>query len=107
MIIKIDPSLAKPAPVPASISRRQCAREILERGMIAANEALAMTQSGAPPAMVQAVFDGMGEPGRTLAMIDFAADTYSRSNPLLIGIMQSTGASDADIDDFFRGAGNR
>lgn len=93
-----------PDPVPSVITRRQCARELFARSMITGTEAIAMTQTGTPPAVVQTVFDAMPEPDKTLAVIDFASDTYARDNPLLIAIMTATGADEAAIDDFFRAA---
>lgn len=96
-----------PPPVPQSITRRQCAVELRERGLITPLEALNMTRYGVPPAMIQASFDAMPEVDKIVAETDFAADTYMRSNPLLIQIMSSTGASSADIDAFFIAASAR
>ena len=89
------------APVPQTITRRQCARQMLEMGMIDAAEALAMTKSGEPPGLVMSALSSMPAEQMVLAQIDFAADTYLRSNPLLIEIMQITGATNEDIDAFF------
>lgn len=97
--------VAPPAMVPASISRRQCAKAMWSRDLISANEAKAMTRAGTPPAMVQAMIDALPtQVERDAAEIDFAADTYLRSNPLLVALMTATGASSGDIDDFFREA---
>lgn len=93
-----------PEPVPTSITRRQCARRMLDMGMITGEEALAMTRNGTPPAMVAAAFDQFSPSDRIIAEIDFAADTYLRSNPLLVNLMLATGASADEIDDFFRAA---
>lgn len=92
------------APVPASITRRQCAKRMLAMGMITGEEALAMTRNGTPPAMVAASFAQLSPEDAVLAAIDFAADTYMRSNPLLQNLMLATGAGPAEIDDFFREA---
>jgi hypothetical protein len=92
------------APVPASITRRQCARQMLAMGLITGAEALAMTKTGDPPAMVAGAFALMTPEDAVLAEIDFAADTYLRSNPLLISLMTATGANSAAIDQFFRDA---
>lgn len=97
----IAPYVAPPPPVPTSITRRQCARQLLAMQLITPAEALAMTQTGAAPAMVAASLDQLPEPDKTLALIDFAADTYLRSNPLLISLMTATGATSAEIDQFF------
>lgn len=87
--------------VPASITRRQCAKQLLVLGMISAQEAIDMTQSGKPPAMVQAYLDNMPEPDRTFATIDFAADTYLRSNPLLAALMAANGMTEQQVDEYF------
>ena len=91
-------------PVPQSITRRQCAKRLLAMGMISGEEALAMTRTGTPPAMIAASFAQLSPDDAVLAEIDFAADTYMRSNPLLINLMEATGASEREIDDFFREA---
>jgi hypothetical protein len=87
-----------------SITRRQCARQLFESKMITGPEMVAMTATGTPPAMIEAVFSKMPEEAQWIARADFAADTYERSNPLLVGIMQASGATEAAIDDFFRAA---
>lgn len=89
-------------PVPATITRRQCAKAMLARSLISGAEALAMTQTGAMPAMVSALVTGA--PDETLIRIDFAADTYERANPLLNQLMTGAGYGTAEIDDFFREA---
>jgi hypothetical protein len=91
-------------PVPASITRRQCARQMLVMNLITSAEALAMTKSGEPPSMVAAVFAQMSAADAVLAEIDFAADTYMRGNPLLVSLMTATGADAAAINQFFRDA---
>jgi hypothetical protein len=93
-----------PAPIPPSISRRQCAREMFARQIISGPEMVAMTATGTPPAMVEAALAGLPEAEQWVARADFAAGTYERSNPLLVALMTATGASPADIDDFFRSA---
>jgi hypothetical protein len=93
------------ADVPAAITRRQCARAMLGRALISGPEALAMTKSGDPPAMVQTLIDSLPSEQQTVALIDFAADTYLRSNVLLVALMTATGANSADIDAFFIEAG--
>lgn len=88
-------------PVPESITRRQCAKQLLALGMISSDEAIAMTRNGTPPAMVQAYLDNMQEPDRTSATIDFAADTYLRSNPLLLALMSANGMTEQQVDEYF------
>lgn len=100
----IAPYVAPPAPVPQSISRRQCARQMLIMGLISPAEAVEMAQKAAPPAIVGTMLAAMPEPHQSLARIDFAAGAYERGNPLLIAVMTGTGATSSDIDDFFRAA---
>ena len=89
--------------VPVSITRRQCALQLLALQYITSEEALAMTKSAEVPAAVAAVFDQAVANGtmtaeqRVLAEIDFAAANYYRSNSLL-GLM---GLTEAEIDQFF------
>lgn len=93
--------VAPPPPVPQTITRRQCARELYTLKMISGPEMVAMTATGAPPAIIEKVFSKMPEADQWLARADFAADTYERTNPLLVGIMTASGSTPADIDDFF------
>lgn len=99
-----DPYVAPLPSVPQSITRRQCAIELRERQLITPLEALNMTKTATPPAMIQAIFDSMQESDGIIAETDFAADTYLRTNPLLIQIMTASGATKEEIDDFFRQA---
>jgi hypothetical protein len=66
-----------------------------------------MTKTATPPAMIQALFDQMEETDRIIAETDFAADNYLRTNPLLNQIMTQSGATEEDIDNFFRQAAER
>lgn len=102
-----EPYIPPPPPVPQSITRRQCAIELRERQLITPLEALNMTKTATPPAMIQALFDQMSETDKIIAETDFAADTYLRTNPLLVQIMTASGATKEEIDDFFRQAVTR
>lgn len=103
-----EPVPEAPANLPTpAITRRQCARELFERSMITGPEMVAMTRTGTPPAMIETIFASMPEPDQWVARADFAADQYERSNPLLIGVMTSTGATPEQIDDFFIKAATR
>lgn len=101
--LPFDPALY-PQPVPHSITRRQCARQLLVMGMITGPEAVAMTKTGEPPAAIAAYLATLPEEQRFLAEIDFAADSYLRNNPLLAALAAANGMSEADIDQFFRDA---
>lgn len=91
--------------VPESITRRQCAMMMFSTQMITGPEAVAMTQSGIPPAAVQAYLDTMPEPDRTMAIMDFAASSYYRENPLLLALMIANNMTEEDVDNFFIAAG--
>jgi hypothetical protein len=93
-----------PPPVtPDSITRRQCALQLLAMGTITAQEALDMTKTATVPAAVAAILDAQVESEemtpeqRILAEIDFAASNYYRDNSLL-GLM---GLTEQEIDGFF------
>jgi hypothetical protein len=103
----IAPYVAPPLPVPPSIARRQCAKELYARGLITGPEMVAMTRTGEPPAMVEAILSAMPEADVWDARADFAADTYLRNNILLVDMMTASGATPSDIDDFFRQAAAR
>ena len=96
--------LASETPVPTSITRRQCARELFKREMITGPEMVAMTATGTPPPMIEQVFAAMPEVAQDEARADFAAGTYERDNPLLVFVLESSGRSSAEIDDFFNKA---
>lgn len=89
---------AKP---PETITRRQCALQMLAMGMINGDEAIAMTRDGTPPAAVLAYINALPAADRTYALIDFAATTYYRSNPLIAAMLAANGATSEQGDDFF------
>jgi hypothetical protein len=93
--------LASMRQVPKSITRRQCALQLLAMQMITAEEALAITKDGTPPAAVDAVFANMPADQALLARIDFAAVGYYRDNPLITTMMQANGMTPEQIDQFF------
>ncbi|MCA3668710.1 MAG: hypothetical protein INF10_06180 [Methylobacterium sp.] len=103
----IAPYVPPPLPVPAAITRRQCARELFERGLITGPEMVAMAQFGTPPESVAASFDAITpDADRYRAFSDFAADTYDRSNQAYWKAMSVLAPGDAH-DDFFRAAATR
>lgn len=90
-----------PAPIPATITRRQCAKQLRNMGLIDADEMVAMVRTGEPPSMVATLIAAMPAGQRPDAEADFAADTYARDNPLLVSMMEGTGATAQEIDGFF------
>lgn len=100
-----EPYVPPPAPVPGRITRRQCAKQMKAMGLIDGPEAVAMTTTGTPPSMVEAMILALPSDDQDDARIDFAADTYERENPLLVALMSAVpGTTSDDIDDFFRAA---
>jgi hypothetical protein len=96
---------AAPKQVPESITRRQCALQLLEMKIISAEEALVMTKAGDMPLAVYIILEKeLSDPEAFIrAQIDFAAANYYRSNSLL-GMM---GMSPEQIDQFFIAAASR
>jgi hypothetical protein len=91
------PKPPAPVRVPGSITRRQCALQLLSMGTVTAQEALDMTKTATVPAAVAAIFSGMADEARILAEIDFAATNYYRDNSLL----DMMGLTSQQIDQFF------
>lgn len=92
--------------VPESITRRQCALQLLALGLITGSEAVAMTRDGTPPATIQAYFNSLPEEERVMAEIDFAATSYYRSNSRLNAILSLNNMQEEDADAFFVAAGD-
>jgi hypothetical protein len=90
-----------PVIIPASITRRQCALQLLADGLVTEAEAVAMAATATPPAYVNTLFAGLSAMDRTRALIDFAANAYDRANPLIVGMMTAVGKTPADADAFF------
>ena len=91
-------------PVPQSITRRQLLIQLKESGLISGAEAVAAAQTGAIPASVQDVFDGLP----TQAERDNAAITWAtmsvaeRGHPLVAALASANEMNSSDIDEFFR-----
>lgn len=98
---EIDNPPPSPPSVPDSITRRQCAMMMFSLQMISGPEAIAMTQSGIPPAAIQGYLDTLPEPQRTMATMDFAATNYFRNNPLLAALMAANNMTEEQVDQFF------
>lgn len=102
VIRKPDPATLPP-PIPESITRRQCALQLLAMQIVTPEEALAMTKNADLPAAISAIFDqsvadgAMTADQRILGEIDFAATNYYRSNSLLLLM----GLTSEQIDEFF------
>lgn len=103
-VLADTPPPVEPEPVPEVINRRQCARQLFAMNLISGEEAVAMTQSGTPPAMVQQYINTLPTNDRYLALMDFAADSYYRDNALLAQLATINNMSSEDLDNFFRAA---
>ena len=103
----VEPVVPNSIIVPESITRRQCAMQLFSVGMITGDEGIAMTQSGIPPIAVQAYLATLPEPDLTMAMMDFAATSYFRDNPLLAALMTANNMTDEQVDQFFIEASKR
>jgi hypothetical protein len=85
-------------PPPESITRRQCALQLLYMGIVTGTEALAMTKSGDVPAAIATALDeNFSGDARVIAEINFAAATYYRSN----GMLSIMGMTPEQLDEFF------
>lgn len=89
--------LAERAALP-DLTRRQAALGMMSANIISAPEALLMVQTAAPPAAVKATLDLLAEPDKTKAYIDFASDTYQRTNPLLVGVANAAEITPEALD---------
>jgi len=95
------PAPPPPPVVPFSITRRQCALQLLAENRVTNEEAIAMVVSSSPPPIVAALFAKLTPNERTRATIDFAANIYERNNPLITSFMTAAGKSASDADAFF------
>lgn len=91
--------------VPPSITRPQAAKQLYAMHLIPVEEALAMAQTGTPPAFVMEQINLLEPEQQMLAQIDFARYTFERNHPLLNALMTANGHTSEEIDDFFRSAG--
>lgn len=101
---KEESEIPQPPPepeIPYSITRRQCALQLLSIGTITGPEAVSMTKDGTPPPSVQAYINNLPEDQRYLAEIDFAATFYLRDNPLLLALMAANNMDSEQVDAFF------
>ena len=90
--------------VPVSITRRQCALQMLADGIISDTEALAMATLATPPALFSSLLNTLQETEKMQAFIDFAATQYERVSPTLTEMMNFIGKSSHDVDIFFQQA---
>lgn len=90
-------------PVPEIITKRQFLIQLVRSGMVAPNEA--STLATQPPALMNAVLDGMPEADALEARLSWASMTQvERHSPLTLAAAASAGTTEAQLDDFFRAA---
>lgn len=84
--------------IPDAISRRQFWQQAAVAGLISEDEALVAMATGALPAVLQTVIDGLPAGGQFAARMALAAETFARGHPLTAAI---AGALAIDADTFF------
>ena len=91
------------APVPASMSRRQFIIGMLTERFITSAEADALSATGAIPAPFAAVVSQLPADQQVAARVTIRTATeFYRNNPLMIAGLTVVGATEAQLDDFFR-----
>lgn len=101
---KAESEAPRPPPepeIPYSITRRQCALQLLSMGVITGPEAVAMAKDGTPPQFVQSYIKNLTESQSYIAEIDFASYTYLRNNPLLATLTAVNNMTSEQVDEFF------
>ncbi|WP_313196212.1 hypothetical protein [Shinella zoogloeoides] len=98
------PPPEQPEPVPEEISRRQFYQALAKAGKITKEEALAAIQSGAIPAALQVLIDGMAdaESAFDATMLLAGATTFYRSHPLVLVIAITQQMTEAEVDNLWR-----
>lgn len=106
---RLVPYTPPPAPptVPRAISRRQLLLALRAAGRITSAEALAAATTGAVPAAIDVVFDGLPEADALAARITWATMSIAeREHPLIAALITAGLATSAEVDAmFFAGAG--
>lgn len=92
-----------PRPVPPEISDRQFFQALALAGLISQAEALAAVQTGALPAPIAAIVDGLPDQFGARMLLS-GATTFERANPLTDALGGALGYSPAQTDELFRAA---
>lgn len=102
-IIPFEPP-PPPIPVPGAISDRQFAHGLARRLIISRPEALAFVQTGAIPAALQAIVDGIADEDERFEaeLLISGATSFQRQHPLTDAIGAAYGWNAEAIDDFWR-----
>jgi hypothetical protein len=94
---------APPPPVPDSVSDRQFFQALALAGLISQAEALAAVQTGALPAPIAAIVDGLPDQFGARMLLS-GATTFERAHPLTDALGGALGYSPAQTDELFRAA---
>lgn len=97
---------APPPPVPASISDRQFFQQLAVQGIITRQEAKDAVKTGAIPAEMQAIVNGMANEDDRFAaeMLLSGATEFLRNHPLVAAFAAAKGWTSAQVDNLFRAA---
>ena len=90
-----------------TITRRQCAIELRERGIISSLEALLMTKHGDMPEIIHNSFQLLSLEELVIVETDFADNFYSKNDLLIRSILLNLNFTENDIDQFFSEAATR
>lgn len=98
----VDPN-APLTPIPGMISDRQFFQMAAAMGIITQAEALAAVQTGAIPAVLQSVVDGITDPDQKFAatMLLSGATVFERHHPFTEAVGAALGWTSAQVDQFF------
>jgi len=104
--ITVEPYAAPPAPVPTSVSDRQFAQALAERGIITWDMAEAWASRGDIPTPFLQVLSMIPDEMtvRRARMFLSSAQTYERHHPMSTFLGSQMGWSEADLDDLWRSA---
>ncbi len=101
--IVIGEYVPPPPPVPDSVSDRQFFQALALAGLISQAEALAAVQTGALPAPIAAIVDGLPDQFGARMLLS-GATTFERAHPLTDALGGALGYSPAQTDELFRAA---
>ena len=98
-----EPYVPPPPPIPSIISDRQFFQQAAILGIITQAEALAAVQTGAIPAVLQTIVDGITDPDQKFAatMLLSGATVFERNHPFTEAVGAALGWTSAQVDQFF------
>jgi hypothetical protein len=98
-----NPYVPPPPPVPQIISDRQFFQQAAVDGLITETEALDAVKTGAIPAVLQTIVDGITDPAEKFSatMLLSGATVFERTHPFTEAVGAAFGWTPAQIDEFF------